>query len=113
MSLVKTKSKNKMNFTVMGNKGLHFKVGGYIFSIQIGGANYCDNYDKRPGYERDEYSVESNNAEVTVWDKDGEWATREFFEAEDDVKGYVGPEEILDAMNKARNNEIQRTNNKT
>lgn len=57
--------------SVMGNKGIHFKFeNGYTISIQIGAANYGDNYDAPIGFERGLQKISSTRAEIAIWHDD-------------------------------------------
>ena len=102
------------------NKALHasFKVGlqisqgrqgfsitfenGWTVSIQFGGTNYCSlkNLDYESLSEISKFpSHQSEDAEIAVFNDKGEWAThRMYAELGDDVKGYVGPNEIADLL---------------
>ena len=59
------------DFRIMDNKGIHLNINGFTFSIQIGAANYCDNYNEIIGSERDYRYCQSNQAEIAVWVNEG------------------------------------------
>tara|TARA_R110002012_G_scaffold97550_2_gene234334 strand:- start:1571 stop:1891 length:321 start_codon:yes stop_codon:yes gene_type:complete len=96
-----------MKITTTDNKGIHLECSdGKVFSIQFGAGNYCDNYDndmieqfeKKP-------NTSSENAEVAVWQKDGEWETFKHFpgdgdheEGHSDVVGHKTIIEILETV---------------
>lgn len=67
---------------------------GYTVSVQFGGGNYCENYDKEI---RREISSESPNAEIATWKDDGKLI--EFKSWGDTVKGYQSPNNVLTFMN--------------
>jgi hypothetical protein len=60
-------------FRITGKKGFHITfANGYTVSVQFGPGNYCDNYDRRIGYEDEECGVDgSRTAECAVWAADG------------------------------------------
>lgn len=78
-------------FDVTNGKGFKMTfANGWTVSVQFGGYNYCEHYDKQSGYQGP-----SKNAEVGAWDKDGNWYDFGF----DTVKGYMSTNEVLDFMN--------------
>lgn len=88
-----------MNLTIMSNKGFHLTTRYYVFSVQIGAANYCDNYNKQIGFESGPNAVvRSSNAEVAVWLKSNpsEWVTDKFFETNgDSVAARIDIKEVF------------------
>jgi hypothetical protein len=91
---------HKPKFAVMHNRGFHITFeNGVTVSIQIGGGNYCDNYNFPIGEEIHKAYLSSGTAEVAVWDADEKWITEEFFHEDDSVKGYVTPDEVLKLLN--------------
>lgn len=88
-----------MNLTIRDNKGFHVTTRDYVFSVQIGAANYCDNYSKKIGYEKKENAiVSSETAEVAVWEKSNSdnWVTHKFFETNgDDVTNRTSIDEVF------------------
>jgi hypothetical protein len=86
-------------FKLTNGKGFHFTFeNGWTVSIQIGGGNYCDNYDAPiVDRERDQKygKYESKTAEIAAWDANKVWHKFE----DDKVKGYVEPTEVLEFMN--------------
>lgn len=85
-------------FAINGGKGFKIKFpNGLTLSTQIGGGNYCDNYDNDimtiPN------KIECSNAEIAVWDGESKneenWITRKIVKRalsqkiDDDVMGYV------------------------
>lgn len=91
------------DIAITGNKGIYLNVNGYTFSIQIGAANYCDNYNLEIGSEKQARRVQSDEAEVAVWmtDNPKKWVTEEFFPDADQVAGWVTLPRILEAIAKA------------
>ena len=90
------------------HKGIHITFDNdYTISIQIGPANYCDNYDMPIS---DEGSIESGKlgsttAEIAIWNAKNHWysfETNTFEEKCSEVKGYVPMNEVLDWINKVR-----------
>lgn len=80
-------------FKINGNKGFHITFSnGITISTQLGGGNYCANYDDTIG---DGQPKECVNAEIALWDKDGKWITRKIVKKAlgekigNDVYGYV------------------------
>lgn len=85
---------------ITGGKGVHFTFeNGWTISIQIGGGNYCDNYDFPIGKEREFELPASSQAEIAYWPADH---SMQPFEDGDTVKGYVPVSEVLDWINKVR-----------
>jgi hypothetical protein len=77
---------------------------GNTISVQYGYGNYCES--KMKNYPKENVNlwvhfVESKDAEIAVWDKEGNWITSNFIDCGgDDVKGYLSADEVLDIMNK-------------
>jgi hypothetical protein len=92
-------------FILTKNKGFHITFkNGCTISVQFGSHNYCGNYpdsiffkfgqkDQQP-----EKGVE--DCEIAIWDKNDKWITREICNNDDDVMGFVKPDELLKIMNK-------------
>lgn len=71
---------------------------GVTISVQFGYGNYCLNRNtdellKELKIGKMEIK-ECPNAEIAIWDKDG-WLTSEFKGYDDDVQGWVTPEDLL------------------
>ncbi|UCF13206.1 MAG: hypothetical protein JSW06_02835 [Thermoplasmatales archaeon] len=63
-------------FRITSGKGFHIKLeNGITISTQLGGGSYCSNYEK--DILRYRGSIESNDAEISIWNKKGEWITKE------------------------------------
>ena len=76
-------------FGITGSKGFHMTFGnGWTISVQFGPGNYCMNYGLR-SYERLMRGLESVDAEIAIWDRDGNWFK---FPSGDEVLGYVTPD---------------------
>lgn len=81
-----------MSFTISYNKGFHLPLpNGYKVSIQIGGGNYCDNYDFPIGQERKENYMRSTTAETAIFNPSGEM----IIYGDDAVQAYQTPEDVL------------------
>lgn len=90
-------------FKITGCKGFHMEFeNGITVSVQFGYGNYCDNYDSigDMGNEK-EVQIQSNTAEVAIWDNNNKWITSEAPHsiAEDDVIGRLTTQEVLDILN--------------
>lgn len=78
-------------FAIMGNKGFHITFSnGVTLSTQIGGGNYCDNYNFQIGEERDTYKMQCANAELAIWKNGGEWITKQMYEEIFPEEDYCG-----------------------
>jgi len=86
------------------NKGFHMTFkNGITISVQFGHLNYCSRrndhpYDSTKFEEMDEMRqliIESNTAEIAIWDDKGEW----FNFGSDTVKGWVNANEIAQWIN--------------
>lgn len=88
------RSKAEVGFRITGAKGFQMTfVNGWTVSVQWGPGNYCanKNYDYLDWAKDGKKSMASPDAEIAAWDKDGKWFRFE----NDDVQGYVGPDEAL------------------
>ncbi len=96
-------------FKVMGNCGFHIEFeNGVTVSVQFGYGSYCNPVKDFHcsnihliGTEKDEKVHESYTAEVAIWEKGGEWITKEcpVFKTSDEVKGWLSPKEVLETLN--------------
>ncbi len=98
-------------FRINGNKGFHIKFkNGTTVSVQFGSMNYCEhsNNFKDVGKEKEKDTWRSKDAEVALWNKEGDWITKicykDLFDTElyDDVEGYVSPEKVAKIIEWAR-----------
>ena len=70
----------------------------WTISVQFGYCNYCVNKNHPAGMDLERQdSVESSNAEIAIWDKDGNWYT---FDNGDVVEGYCDTNTIADWISK-------------
>ena len=83
-------------FAITSGVGFHVTFpNGVTLSTQFGSGTYCNNHDFKIGSMQRVDQLESGNAEIAIWDKDGEWLTKQAYketfdeELHDDVKGYV------------------------
>lgn len=67
---------------------------GNTISVQWGAGNYCENgrTDMMAWFNTKarDIDIKSTDAEIAVWDKDGNWITN--------VKGYMSADEVLSLM---------------
>jgi len=88
-------------FKVMGNHGFHVTFeNGLTVSVQFGGGNYCANHNdfELLGHELERQIVESFDAEIAIWERGGQWITKEF-KGNGDVLGWQSPSDVLEALN--------------
>ena len=81
------------------NKGFQITFeNGWTISVQFGTGHYCDRRDLNAEYGNEEYmsTVKSPNAEIAIWDKNGEW----YNFGSDEVKGYCTPDEVAEWIDK-------------
>ncbi len=85
-------------FKITSNKGFHITFeNGLTVSTQFSQYNYCDNS------RLENVKPECINAEVAIWNKEGKWVTKEFYNIDDDVIGYLTSNEVIEIMYKAKN----------
>jgi hypothetical protein len=84
-------------FYITGKKGFHITFANdWTVSVQFGPGNYCDNYDRRIGFEEEQSGKDGSSlAEVAAWGGDGKMIKM----GGDTVKGRVSPEEVLALLN--------------
>lgn len=88
--------------TTMG-KGFQmtFKNGNTI-SVQFGFGNYCSGGNNKTEMENVnlwKHSASCENAEIAIWDKDGNWITESFIDCGgDQVKGYLSADEVANLI---------------
>jgi len=85
-------------FKITEGKGFHitFKNDTTV-SVQFGPGNYCENQSPDKKNFLHVRGI-SKDAEIAIWDKNGEWITDEYFGGSDVVKGHVDPEELLGVL---------------
>jgi hypothetical protein len=87
-------------FKTTGPTGFHITFdNGWTVSVQFGGGTYSDNKQEDP-FSSD--NKESSTAEIAAWNKDG-WY--EFETENDNVRGYVSANDVLEFMNMIANKE--------
>lgn len=94
--------KKETGFAITSKKGFHMTFeNGYTVSVQFGPGNYCDNYnmDFMQFHKGNLEVLESSDAEIAAWDKDGNWVKIDG----DGVKGYCSPKEVLEFINMIAN----------
>ena len=89
--------------TLTKNRGFQLTFDNLTISVQIGIHNYCERRNTLPELDPElrSDSVKSNNAEIAIWDKEGNW----FNFGNDEVKGWVETKEIakwIDAISKSK-----------
>ncbi len=85
------------NFNITNGKGFHVRfLNGYRISVQFGGGNYISN---RSFFDLGVPSGGSVDCEVAIFDKNDNFVRHPDWKHNDDVKGYVSPEEMLKLMN--------------
>lgn len=79
---------------ITDGKGVHFTFNnGLTLSIQIGGGNYCDNYDfPIAPITRDKPLPSSTNAELALWNIRHEWLK---LSEHDDIRAYVPVADVV------------------
>lgn len=66
-------------FKVTDGKGFHIEFeNGITVSVQFGAGNYCQNYNSRETVLQTGGNMTSMDAEVAIWDKEGNWLAREY-----------------------------------
>ena len=91
--------KTTPGFKILDNKGFHITfANGVCVSVQFGGGNYCQNYDAEIDSLRTE-GMRSPDAELAMWDGDGNWITQEYDPSQSDsVIGQVVASDVLKAL---------------
>ena len=97
-------------FKTNDNKGFHITFpNGITLSTQFGGGNYCQNYNFPIGREREQGNIESEDAEIAIWNEK-KWITDKMIvklfpekEYPDSVLGNVKIEEWLKIFDWCRN----------
>ena len=89
-------------FKSTSNKGFQMTFeNGWTISVQFGFMNYCDNKNHPDGHQFAQKSdlVESGDAEIAIWDSNGEWYNFNY----DTVKGYCSANEVAEWIFKVSN----------
>jgi hypothetical protein len=78
-------------FRVINSRGFQMTFKNeFTISVQFGVGNYCERGRLSFEDEAKEDRVESKNAEIAIWDKEGKW----FDFGHDQVKGYCDTDEV-------------------
>jgi len=93
MQVIMLKSTQNKGFSLTFENGL-------TISVQFGTGNYCERRDYSSPYKSEMLNgqdiIESQNAEIAIWDKDNNW----FDFGSDTVKGWVSANEIAEWIEK-------------
>jgi hypothetical protein len=95
-------------FTVTNSKGFQIAfANGNVVSVQWGPGNYCnptheDGRGAPHDAAEDSQTWSSTTAEVASWNQNGEWHNF----GGDQVNGWMSPEEVLEFLTFAANNEL-------
>jgi len=99
-----------MTKTFRNTNGRGFQItfpNGITLSTQFGWGNYCENYEGSEKLalqeELTKTNWESNDAEIAIIGRHGEWLTKEFKDEGDDVLGRIKIDEWLKAFDFCRN----------
>ena len=94
-------------FKITASKGFQMTFeNGYTISVQFGGGNCCSNYSNFEliGREKEQYILESETAEIAIWDHNGSWCTGKFTdEGDGQVAGYLTTNDVFEIMQKVKN----------
>ena len=83
-------------FSITERKGFHIKFdNGWTISVQFGQYNYSSNYDMQH-HNRGDSVPPSETAEIAAFNENDEWYD---WPEGGDVRGYLTPKEVLEAMN--------------
>ena len=93
----------KQGFKITRGKGFHITFkNGVTVSVQFGLYNYRLHYNSDADNNEQlmkDGMLESPDAEIAIFDAKGKWLTNKWQEGlSDDIKGYVEPGEVLDAL---------------
>lgn len=93
----------KRCFETCSNRGFHITFdNGITLSTQIGAGNYCDNYHSEFDFKNPRNSWKSDECEIAIMDKDGNFITKQLSN-KDDVMGWVKFEKWLKVFDWCRN----------
>jgi hypothetical protein len=85
--------------SITENKGFQLTFeNGWTISVQFGYGNYCKNnhHPDGPDFSNRERIVSSSDAEIAIWDKEGNW----YNFGTDTVKGWCSPNEVAEWIEK-------------
>jgi hypothetical protein len=87
-------------FCAVGNRGFRMTFkNGWSISVQWGPGNYISDRSRDLDGPQKNELWPSVNAEIAIFQPDGEWHRPEGEDWSDDVKGWVTPDEVLCYMN--------------
>jgi len=87
-------------FRTTMNKGFQMTFdNGITISVQFGYGNYSSNRDEAPIDARTETGLQSETAEIAVWDAKDRWMNFDH----DQVKGWVSANDVADYIIKVKN----------
>lgn len=96
-------------FKITNGKGVQMTFeNGLTISVQFGAGNYCDNRNNSI-YEESQKTcgqsiIESNTAEIAIWNNEGDWITNKFTDRGDGtVAGWLVTDEVFEIMEKVKN----------
>ena len=90
------------NFGIYVNGCFHITFkNGVTVSSTMGVGTYCENrnIDGEYDYLSTHSELQSNSAEICIWDKDGNYLTHKWKDDGDDTVGWQSPEQLLEALN--------------
>ena len=84
---------------------------GLTISVQCGAGNYCENKNKNmiEEFKRScgESIIESNDAEIAIFDKDNNFITEQFTdEGDGQVVGWLTVSDVFEIIDKVRNHKV-------
>ena len=100
---------NKKIITDKGHCWITFD-NGYTLSVFNGYGSYSDNYynndlilypiNEEQKNKYAEQRIASNNCEIAIFDSNGTFVTNNILNCDDDIKGYVSVNELIEIINK-------------
>lgn len=98
-----------MSFKITGGKGFHMTFPNDVtVSVQFGPCSYCEHYDDdmmKWVLSKGKGTIESKDAEVAIFMKDGTWLSHEYDKNSNEVIGYQSIEEVWEILKWAKNYE--------
>ena len=91
MSKAKFKSQERPGFSMTFENG-------WSISVQFHAFAYCERNRTLSSWEEDKNPAESLDAEIAIWDAEGNW----YNFGSDEVLGYQTPDEVADWMAKVK-----------
>lgn len=101
-------------FGITDGKGFHMTFeNGLTISVQFGYMNYCSNRDTNKLFKltskhtiRHDHDIQSENAEIMIWDKDNNTLTDLFTkdgESDGTVAGWISVDRLADIIHEVKN----------